>query len=140
MATSGYPSDLDGATLNINIAGRTFVRRWTKTQLDSPTSNDLDADRFYDWAWDGKDAFGQPVFGDQTATVSVSWEYKPTYARTQEFGYNGGGSITSNYARDILAFWKRQEVKVQHWDARGVGLGGWDLDVHHVYEIGRAHV
>lgn len=87
------------------------------------------------YTWDGKDAFGRTLQGQHMATVSVGYVYKGVYGTTSRFGYNGNGTrMTGSQSRREITIWSDYKVNLGTWDDRTRGLGGWSLDVHHVYD------
>ncbi|HSB68690.1 MAG TPA: Ig-like domain-containing protein [Candidatus Methylomirabilis sp.] len=62
--------------------------------------------------------------------------YQQPAALYRAFGYNGGALITGSKSRMALTLWQEDRTRVgAGWDARGHGLGGWSLDVHHAYDV-----
>ncbi len=69
------------ATLEINVAGRTFEQEWSHVSGtlsgDTPlqSSNILTPNLTYDFHWDGLDAFGRRVVGPAPLTATLSYTY-----------------------------------------------------------------
>lgn len=99
-------------------------------------------------AWDGKDAFGRHVSGAQVARVRVGYIYPASYklgplsvARSfgRAGGGGGGGGGVSLGSMDIGGMrsevvWTEWQVGVGHLLADSLGLGGFTLSAHHVYD------
>jgi RHS repeat-associated protein len=90
--------------------------------------------------WDGTDAYGRPVNGSVKAKVHVQFVYSNAYAVGPGGGGGGFGSpppagavaFTSRYLAVLQKVW---EGTLGSWDHRaGLGLGGWSLSPHHVYD------
>ncbi|HEX7050103.1 MAG TPA: hypothetical protein VF188_07890 [Longimicrobiales bacterium] len=87
--------------------------------------------------WDGKDVYGRPVQGRQTITVHIGYVYPAVYGTAllrQAFGIFSGIPMEGDPLRQEYTLWQRYRTQIGPWDARGLGLGGWSLDVHHAYD------
>ncbi len=124
------PGPLQGVDVEITVAGRQFSQQFI------PVPNQI-----MTFTWDGYDAFGHLLQGTQPVRVSVGNLYQAEYANTPRFGAPGDGTSTGVVTRTSAPLTGTRTYKLGAWDARGVGLGGWDLDVHHVYDpVGRTLV
>jgi len=86
------------------------------------------------------------VQGQQPITVDIGYVYKATYADGASFasafaayttnppGSSSTFALTGNRATSEITTHKVWRGTVGTWDARGEGLGGWSIDVHHVYD------
>ena len=92
------------------------------------------ADTTLAFTWDGRDAYGRPVKGQQLATVRVGYVYRGVYRRTTRFGEYGDATITGSRTREVVVLWREHRVPIGAWDARAIGLGGWSVSQHHVYD------
>ena len=117
------PSSLQRIDLEITVAGRLFK--------DSVPAGTNQTTTFF---WDGLDAYGRKVQGGQFAKVRIGYIYTGSYQLTARFGYNGGGVIEGSRTRLELGFWQEAAVPIGHWVSTGQALGGWSLDVHHIYD------
>jgi len=90
--------------------------------------------------WDGLDAFGREVQGTSTANVHIGYVYEGVYrsggSGPASFGQPGQLPIIVEGNRTRADFVLPQEyhTAIGAWDARGQGLGGWTLSVHHAYD------
>jgi RHS repeat-associated protein len=113
--------------LEIQIAGRRFNEVFPATPNQSK--------RF---AWDGLDAYGRHVTGVQTATIRVGYTYDAVYQTPANlrasFGAYSGVPMTGSRARRDLTMWQIHKVAMGSWQSVPLGLGGWTLSVHHVYD------
>jgi RHS repeat-associated protein len=124
------PTSLEAIQLTVSVAGRRFTQSFT------PTANLNTA-----FAWDGLDAYGRVATGAQAATVQVDYIYPAVYQGAnvgQSFGRFGnavaiGGSRAAAKVT-IGRVWEGMLGKTGVFDARGQGLGGWSLDVHHAFD------
>jgi len=124
LSGSAVPASLTRIDLEVQVAGRLF------TQTFPPTPNQRTT-----FTWDGQDAYGRRVQGQYPATVRIGYVYGGVYQGTDRFGYNGNGiPITGSRTRQEVALWRTDTVPIGPWDARGQGLGGWTLSVHHAYD------
>ena len=92
------------------------------------------------FAWDGLDAYGRTVQGQQIATIDIGNTYDGAYQNTANFGYNGNSTpITADRTRKDITLHQIQKMPIGVFDFRQLSLGGWSLSPHHVYDpIARA--
>ena len=101
------------------------------------------ANQRFDFTWNGLDAQGRVVRGSVTATVDVEWIYRAFMAAggdatTQaSFGLPPRGPGFEVFTRGLNqgVFRVRQKVALGTFDMTQAGLGGWSVDVHHVYDM-----
>jgi hypothetical protein len=116
--------------LEIQVGGRTFTEIF-----DNPTM-----DQQFTFAWDGLDAYGRPLQGGQTATISVGHVFDAVYyepaVRAQNFAAitDSGFTATANRARQEVTLWKRRPVVLVPRHNPPLGVEGWSLTPHHVYD------
>ncbi len=118
------PDDLEQVAAIVTVAGQT-----TRSALMVPSAN-----LSLNYTWDGKDFAGRTVQGPQTATVNVVHLYPIGYVLGGEFGEagNGGGQtfVRTGAGITIRSF----QIEIGRLDRSGMGLGGWSLSAHHVYD------
>ena len=95
--------------------------------------------------WNGKDAFGRFVQGQQRARVSLSYIYDGELRPSETFGATSKVRITSSESDDgtvsvDAALTKRFSVTVGTWDAGAYQLGGLGLDVLHAFDPGTGKI
>src|SRR5437667_2182961 len=105
LTAKALPPGLKSVVLDVSVCGRSF------TQKFPPTSEEV-----HTFAWDGKDAQGRFVPGKQLARIRIGYLYPASYPRPE------------------ITRWRESAAPIGAWDARGVGLGGWTLNVHHFYD------
>jgi len=113
--------------LEVTVAGQ----RHTKTF--SPGSGIVEL-----FEWDGKDAYGRVVQGRSSATVRIGYECRSYYILPSYVAKSFGvpfGTLGDVEAPRGTTFWSTQIVSIGNFSSRGVGLGGWLLDIHHVYDV-----
>jgi RHS repeat-associated protein len=109
VSGTNIPAGLKGIVLEIHVAGRCFTERFP------PAPNQR-----YAFTWDGRHADGHAVQAKQLATIRVGHVYRGLYPRPE------------------YTHWQESTAPLGTWDARSLGLGGWDLNVHHTYDhVGR---
>ena len=89
------------------------------------------------WSWDRTDAYGRPISGAVPAHVEVRYVYKAvpfvdgSFASYSSTPVSGGNRPARElwYARDY-------DLIVGALDDEGLGLGGWTISAHHVYQSG----
>lgn len=121
------PASLEAATLEVNVAGQRHTQRFGNATAQRTS-----------FGWDGKDAYGRAVQGQQTARVRVGFEYEAVFQATPQDYYRSwalaNGNPTSLTARNRAVLYRDFDLRIGAWDARGQGLGGWSLSEHHVYD------
>ena len=121
------PAGLKSITLEIDVAGRRFQQVFAAA-----------ANLNYEFTWDGKDAFGRTVQGAQPAHVKIGYVYDAVYQQPAQFAQSfasfSGVPLFANRARQEITLSQEFDVKLGHFDAEAVGLGGWDLTVHNTYD------
>jgi RHS repeat-associated protein len=134
LTGSNVPSAVISIGVEVDIAGQTFSRDF------APAPNLVFAHK-----WDGLDAYGRAVQGGAVAHVSVLYRYRQVYlgsvssstAPARTFGGYAAAGASVIGVRDAsvpVAFVQTFDVPIgSSMDYRGQGLGGWSLNVHHVY-------
>jgi RHS repeat-associated protein len=131
------PPGARSSTLEVTVMGQKLQETY------SPVPN-----LYREFEWDGKDAYGRPWQGTVNAEVAIGYVYRPVYvgamsvaAGTRSFAAMARGSsagrftVMSRSSEDpTFAAWSRFKVPVAHWDARGLGLGGWTLSEQAAYD------
>ena len=88
--------------------------------------------------WDGLDPYGRPVSSAHVRlTIDHVYDATQYYAPAdfeQAFAQLPEGVITAVPALKQVKLTRSFELDVTSWDARGLGLGGWSLGDHHVYD------
>ncbi len=126
LSGSTLPGTVKRIELEVTVAGRTFTQ-------DFPAQANLSTT----FEWDGLDAFGRSPQGRQPAKVRIGNVYDGSYQRTARFGYNGNGTpITGDRTRQEIVLSNVTTRQLGPFDVRSVAVGGWTLDVHHVYDVG----
>lgn len=127
------PSSLRGIELAIDVAGQHFA------QIFPPS-----AGQSFTFEWDGKDAFGRALVGDQTAVVTVSYIYPLVYTAPADLdaAFAAFGGDTLGLSRQSGEFTMTQilTTSLTTLNQRGAtvasaGLGDWTLDVQHTYDL-----
>lgn len=120
------PPRLRQIALKIVVAGRSFY------QTFSPTPN-----QHASFTWDGLDAYGRELQGQQLVQVHLGYTYQAVYRtpsqRSAAFAAYGD-NLTGVRARQELTLWRRWQGHLGAWNAQQLGLGGWSLDAHHSYD------
>jgi RHS repeat-associated protein len=125
LSGASVPASLQAIQLEVLVAGRIFTQSFPPTPNQSTT-----------FVWDGQDAYGRTMQGQQLATVRVGYTYQGVYTRSATYlsAFSlYGSSLSSNDTRSVLTLWQEWRANLGAWDARSAGLGGWSLSVHHAY-------
>lgn len=129
LSGSQVPASLERIDVVIEVAGRRFHHSF------APSPNVR-----YMFEWDGLDAYGREVRGPARLTGTVTYVYPIQFTEpapaVQAFGrFSPTSVIIGNRGRSSFSVTKTIPPRfVGVWDARGVGLGGWSLDPHHVFD------
>jgi RHS repeat-associated protein len=126
LVGSSYPSSLQSVDLTIDIFNNHYQQSFTPQSNLSTT-----------FTWDGKDAYGRTLLGEQMATVRVGYIYRAVYYYVGYYGRafgQSGKNVTPNQARMDITFWQTvYQGPIGALDPRLQGLGGWTLSANHVY-------
>jgi RHS repeat-associated protein len=112
--------------LNLSVAGREYA-------VDIP-ARAVNGEPFTIDAWDGTDRFGRKLQGPVTATVAASAETDFVYCNAPSFGQFPSDCFDTATRYPIAARRELGTVELSQWDARGFGIGGWTLGIHHVFD------
>lgn len=90
------------------------------------------------FTWNGEDPYGRTIQGGAFVFIGVGYVYDAVYMQPAQvgagFGQFGTAEITGSQAREEFTIWQRWTRRMGVWDARGQGLGGWTLSMHHAYD------
>lgn len=129
LSTTTLPSSVKEIVLEIEVAGQQL------TQSFAPTPN-----QGYTFTWDGKDDYGRLLQGSQPISIRVGYVYDAEYQEPaqfdQAFAAFSGIPITGSRAREEITLWQEWKSKIGVWDRAAQKLGGWSLNIHHVYDPG----
>jgi RHS repeat-associated protein len=143
------PGRLDAYTLEIPLSGNKTAAPLKRIELEIKVAGQFIKESFppapeqtYKFVWDGKDGFGRHLQGTQPATISVHYVYDAVYkkpaALQRSFAEYSDVDIDANPARQEITMYQEWTTQLGTWDARGLGLGGWSLSMHHIYDpVGR---
>ena len=118
--------------LEIEIAGRRFQESFL------PLPNQT-----YTFVWDGLDAYGRKVVGNQTATVKIGYAYALIYLEpvpllfasfNRAFGRASASGASIGWrpgVQGFVKFWKGWQVTLRAITPTATQLGDWSLSVHH---------
>jgi RHS repeat-associated protein len=131
------PDSLKRVQLKVEVAGRRFEESFPPLPSQRTT-----------FAWDGHDAYGRRVQGEVPVDFAVGYTYDMEYYdTTAAFGRSWasvGSSSFSISGRTEVTLWQRHEANLRTrggyaglLEATAYGLGGWTLDIHHAYDLGR---
>ena len=130
LSGTSVPASLKAIQMDIHIAGQYHTQRFTGAAEQQTT-----------FTWDGFDAYGRRLQGQQPVTVWVGYVYDAEYYEPadvpQAFGVASGGDGSRNSlnipARQEIILWRGYRTVIGAMDARSIGLGAWSLDIHHSY-------
>jgi RHS repeat-associated protein len=130
------PASLEQVKLEVTVAGRTIKKSF------SPQ-----ADLSYEFIWDRKDAYGREVQGRQAVSIRIGFvygfrrydtpgEFAAAFGKFSNFGGEVIGEPRTESARWVSWREVRDEfgIAIGSLDARGTGLGGWEINNHHAYD------
>lgn len=128
------PQGLKRVSVRVNIAGQTLRQ-----------SFEPEANKEAVVAWNGKDAFGRVVQGQQRARVALSYVYDGELRPAESFGETSKVRVGTTVGDDgtvavEAALTKRFSITAGTFDASGYQLGGLGLDVLHAYDPGTGKI
>ncbi|MEO8135100.1 MAG: hypothetical protein ABI831_14095, partial [Betaproteobacteria bacterium] len=138
LSGATVPPGLQRIHLEIAIAGQTFEKNFP------PQPNLFDT-----FLWDGKDIYGRTLQGLQPVQVRIGYQYAAQYYATanelaasfNRFGTSpsdvGGVTFSLLPVRSStppIILWQAYESSLG--SLTSFGLGGWNLSIHHAYDIG----
>jgi RHS repeat-associated protein len=122
-------------TANVTIAGKTYLRVAVAGSI------------VWNFEWDGKDAYGRNVQGQQPVTVQICealpefWYWTPADLNRSFAVPTSNGSTLTRITRDGFRFQLCSPVwrgTLGGWDAKPQGLGGWNISAQHGYDFNYA--
>ena len=116
------PDKLKRIELEVRVAGQLH----TQTFPAAP-------DQRTTFTWNGENAYGQVLQGQQPITVRIGYTYPAEYGVTTRFGHDAGDTITGSRSRMEITLSRSWRDVIGAFDERGIGLGGWTLSPHHTY-------
>ena len=124
VSGSSLPPNLKGIELEISVAGQTFKKTFPST-----------ANQSYRFTWDGKDAYGRTLTGEQDVRYRVGYTYPLAYQEpSASFGRSwaaAGENFSASRSSMEVTLWQYGQGKVASWQARDQGIGGWTPDILH---------
>jgi RHS repeat-associated protein len=125
------PASLKQINVQATVAGRVFDQSYYPSRNLKHT-----------FTWDGKDKYGRSVQGRQPVGVRLTYIYPSTYQQpastVQSFGTTSGIPISGTQGRDDIKVSNYWGGSIGTVDFKAMGLGGWSLNVHHIYDqVGR---
>lgn len=129
LSGDSIPANVKQIMLEIQVAGQQIIESFA-----------AEPNQVYSFKWDGKDGYGRLVQGRQPITIRVGYVYDAEYQRpaelAQSFAAYSGVPITGIRARQELTLWQEWETGIGGWNWAAQKLGGWSLNIHHVYDPG----
>jgi RHS repeat-associated protein len=153
----GVPANLPAPPHHVRVSiapstGHAENYRFVVPGVTAPASDfradSLPSDRVFRWNWSGLDLAGRAAQGAYYVEVTTSYEYACGYRASDGFGQyatgavlpltaagSASGSVDAGIAgvdRGTCLSPQRQNFRLEQWDQRAVGLGGFSLSAHHV--------
>ena len=127
LSGASVPASLKRIEVECQIAGRRFHE-----------IRPVETNQFASFTWDGLDAYGRRLNGQQRYAGTISYVYGAVYSTpaglASAFASFGTSPLEGNRARQEISITQPFAGNLGARDARGVGLGGWTLDAHHNYD------
>ncbi|MCL5994749.1 MAG: hypothetical protein M1546_01685, partial [Chloroflexi bacterium] len=127
LSSTSVPTTLLRIELEVFVAGQRSTQQFSAAPNQHTT-----------FTWDGKDAYGHTMLGEQRVTTRVGYVYGAVYQEpaqfAQAFAALSGVPLSTNRARQEVTLWQAWQGTLGTLDARVQGLGGWSLSVHHTYD------
>jgi RHS repeat-associated protein len=136
------PGRSDARALEVRVSGDTVPASLKRIELEVEVLGQLVRQTFdaqpsqrTTLRWDGLDAYGRKQQGRHEATIRAGYVYDGSYQRASGFAQPGDGvPITGDRSRAEVTLWSTWKGLVGNVDQTGMGLGGFSLNVHHVYD------
>ena len=126
LSKDTIPASLERIDLEVHVAGRDF------RQSFQPATN-----LQHMFTWDGLDAYGRTIQGEQLAVIRLGYVYPAIYQEPadseQSFGQTSGIPLDGVDARQEAIIWQEMQTTLGVFDARASGLGGWTFNEHHAF-------
>jgi hypothetical protein len=89
--------------------------------------------------WDGADAYGRQVYGAHDALIRIGYIYPAQYYEPSDFessfaDYPEGTQFALETETEEVTVWSEWTTTLYNGTTVTPALGGWSLDVHHVYD------
>lgn len=135
ISVASVPASLMEMRVSVSLAGKLYQASY------APAPNVV-----FSVLWDGRDAYGRLLYGEQTATVKVDYVYPLVYypvdgaLQALAFGRAAASGAAIDSPRGVYSYTYSQTwtEKVHVRDMRRYGQGGWSLSVQHAYDpVGR---
>ena len=129
LAGASVPASLESIGVHMAVAGRDFEQTFPAAPNQQTT-----------FVWDRQDAYGRTLLGGQTLSVRIDYNYPTTYTdpgpTPAAFNGIGGVSLGANPGRQQVNISQSFTTTIGEGltDARMIGLGGWTLNVHNIYD------
>jgi len=108
----------------------------------------IQANYYYDFDWDGKDAYGRPWQGPVQAQVEVGYVYPLYYQSSQAAfekswaNFSGSPLFGVLSTREMIDWqeWspnasvRERTLFTGAWNSQGLSLGGWTISGHHLFD------
>jgi RHS repeat-associated protein len=143
--SSRVPGRQSNATLDITLSGATIPSLVKRIDLEVEVSNRVFHQSFAaapnqltSFTWDGMDAYGRPMHSYQSATVRIGYVYDAVYYlpkdNSKAWATVSGIPSSRSMREQTITLWQEYQRNIGVLDAKGIGLGGWDLSVHHALD------
>ncbi len=129
VTPSAIPKRID---LEISVAGQV-----TKTSFPFAPN------QTYTFTWDGLDAYGRTLSGQQFVSISLGYVYEGFYnlppSLAASFGFPSGVRVPGDIPGPDVTLWQVFfNIIGPPIDQRALVVGGWSVNVHHAYDpLGR---
>jgi hypothetical protein len=130
------PPIISRIDISVSVAGQTSVY-YVDPSSTSPNQQFL-------YTWDGKDSFGRQVYGQQVASITITYEYPAQYEEqsggdSSAFMSTASVDFSSPYVsrqdQVLMSFSESYEWPIWSPESNPPGntIGGWTLSDYHVY-------
>ena len=129
LSGSSLPPGLLQIVVEVKVAGLPF--KYTYAPAPNLSHN---------FVWDGKDVYGRTVQGMQPVLAKIGYVYQSVYYPVsadfeQSFSRTSpSAQVVSSRESSTITLYQNWTGYIGNQDFQGQGLGGWSLDVHHVYD------
>jgi streptogramin lyase len=134
LSGPSVPASLKAIRVEVTVAGQHAVQEYRDVPANLTNLT-------YTFPWDGRDAYGRLLQGEQPVSVRIGYLYQTLYTEPavvlRAFArYSNGAAMAEALSARLpeITLWKTWGTGIGAFDARALSLGGWMVDVHHVYD------
>lgn len=134
LSGASVPASVKRIELEITVGGKTTKQTFSANPNQIAT-----------FTWDGKDVYDRLLYGSQPVSIQIGYVYPGVYLSADQrpgadyerlFGHFSyyGIPVSGDREASEVTLWKENKLTLGQWQAPAIGLGGWMLEVQHIYD------